>query len=40
MPLDLGFDFILNTSKHKKSVKILVGLYLSLKVVLVLFGLV
>ena len=29
MPLDLGLEIIFNTSKYKKSAKVLVELYLS-----------
>lgn len=40
MPLDLGFEFILNTPKYKKSVRVLVELDLSLSVVIDLLDLV
>ena len=40
MPLELGFEFKLNTSKYKKSVRVLVELDLSLKVVVGLLDLV
>ena len=40
MPLELGFKFILNTSKHKRSGRVLVELDLSLRVVVELLDLV
>ena len=40
MPLDLGFEFILNTPKHKKSASSLVRFELSLRVVIDLLDLV
>ena len=40
MPLDLGFEFILNTPKHKTSASSLVRFELSLRVVIDLLDLV
>ena len=40
MPLDLGFEFVLNTQKHEKSASVLVRFDLSLEVVIDLLDLV